>query len=273
MANIKKYSINSATAIIRHCERTAASHSNRQIDVTKTKDNYSLWPIERPDRLVLGQGAEGQSSAKYAQRRLRKRLEDVSCLARKDVNVLCDWVIHLGADVGDDYWDHRDFFMATVRFMCRTYGEENIIFAWVHNDEVNPHIHIGFVPVVKKKLKLRKNASEETRREYEKAVSEGKTEVERVDANSLISRRHLQKWHVNFSEYMTKELGYDPGVRTGITEALGGNMTVEDLKHKPAGWSEARRKQAEAYHRSRRAGERSLDNLLFNAERRKLPRK
>ena len=140
-----------------------------------------------------------------------------------------------------------------MRYIARTYGAENIIFAWVHRDEGAPHIHIGFVPVIKKRLKLRKNASEASRRDYEKAVQEGKNWVDRVDADSLINLAHLKNWHSNFSRYMTEELGYDPGVHTGITQALGGDLTVQQLKRKSPRWAEKRRMQTEAFHEKRKA--------------------
>ena len=110
MANIEKYTMSGALAIIRHCERTAATHSNENIDMARTVNNFSLWPPGRPDRMIFGQGVEGQSSAKYAYGRLKKRLSEVSCLNRKDVNVMCDWCIHLGVDTPPGYADQREFF-------------------------------------------------------------------------------------------------------------------------------------------------------------------
>lgn len=253
MANVEKYNLHEAQAIIAHCERTAATHSNRNIDMERTEENYALWPPEAPDALLMDTGIRGQSSAKNAWRRLRKRLEEVSHLRRKDVNVLCDWCIHLGVDTLPGYENTRDFFKACVRYISELYGAENIVYAWVHMDEETPHIHIGFVPVIKKPLRLRKNASDATRKAYEEAIAAGKREVERVDANQVINLKHLQGWHPRFSSWLTSELGYDPGVHTGITEALGGDLTVKQLKKKPPGWVEARRKQTEAYHASRRA--------------------
>lgn len=253
MANLERYDMRQAQAIIAHCERTAATHSNRNIDMSRTRENYALWPPGAPDALQMDRGVEGQSMGKYAWKRLRKRLSEVSVLRRRDVNVLCDWVIHLGVDTPPGYDSSMDFFEACVRYIGQLYGSENIIYAWVHLDEGAPHIHIGFVPVTKKPLKLRKNASEETRKAYEEAVAAGKTVIEKVDAKSVITRQHLQGWHPRFSKWMTEQLGYDPGVHTGITEALGGNLSVPELKRKGPNWAEKRRKQSDAYHSARRA--------------------
>ena len=239
-----------------HHERTAATHSNKNIDMSRTKNNYALWPIDKPDQMVFDTGVEGLSSGRYAAKRLRRRLAEVSCLQRPDVNVLCEWCLHLGVDVPPGYASKRTFYEAAVRVMAAQYGPKNIIYAWVHEDEVNSHIHVGFVPIVKKPLKLRKNASAATKEAYEQAVAEGKAVIERVDANSVITRKHLQGWHGWMRRQLTTQLGYDPGIYTGITAALGGNMTVAQLKNKPEGWTEKRSAAVEAYHNARRAAAR-----------------
>ena len=266
MANLAKYNMREAQAIIVHCERTAATHSNANIDPARTKDNYALWPPNAPEQLQLDTGVVGQSSGKYAHDRLMKRLSEVSCLRRDDVNVLCSWCIHQGADVPPGREPQRAFFEGCVRYVASLYGEENIIYAWVQLDETNPHIHIGFVPVIRKELKLRKNASEKTRKAYEAAMAAGETIIERVDADKLITKQHLLSWHSGFSHWMTNYLGYDPGVHTGITEALGGNLSVEELKTKAPDWTEARKLQATAFHDARRARREgrwpTLDNRL-----------
>lgn len=253
MAQIEKYTLQQAKAIIAHAERTGATHSNENIDPRRTKDNYSLWPPGHPDQLVLDTGIEGQSSGRYAYQRLKKRLSEVSYLQRDDVNVLCSWCLHLGVDVPPGYESKRAFFEAAVRVMSHLYGEKNVLYAWVHEDEDGSHLHFGFVPVVRKPLKLRKNASEETRAEYEAAVAAGQTMIERVDANALITRKHLQGWHGWMTKQLVDILGYDPAMHTGVTQFLGGNATVPQLKKTGPHWRERRNAQVAAFHERRRA--------------------
>lgn len=275
MAQVEKYNLQQAKALIAHVERTGATHSNESINSALTKLNYNLWPPADPDKLILDTDTPGQSSGRYAWRRLEKRLSEVSRLERDDVNVLCDWCIHLGPDVPPSYESYEDFFKACVRYICRLYGAENVVFAAVHMDEETPHIHIGFVPVMKKELKLRSNASEKTKKEYEAAVAAGKTVIERVDAHAVINRRHLQSWHGGFQQFMTAALGYDPAVYTGVTEALGGNMKVSQLKKQPPDWRRKRNKAADAFHivrRAEKAGTRpSLDARQEYAEAKRNP--
>lgn len=253
MAQIEKYNLQQAKAIIAHVERTGSTHSNKNINPELTRLNYNLWPPADPDKLILDANTPGKSSGRYAWQRLEKRLSEVSRLDRDDVNVLCDWCIHLGPDVPPSYESYKDFFKACVDYICGLYGKENVVFAAVHMDEETPHIHIGFVPVIKKPLKLRSNASKKTREEYEAAVAAGKTVIEKVDAHSVINRRHLQSWHGGFQNFMTAALGYDPAVYTGITQALGGNLKVSQLKKQPKDWRRKRNRAADAFHTVRRA--------------------
>lgn len=243
MANMKKFTKMQAMAVIAHQERTGSTHSNENIDPEQTKYNYSVWPYDDPD--LVGE--------KHGWNRLTKRLSEVKHLNRKDVNVLVEWVIHLGPDVPPGYDNEEEFFRACMKYCEREYGAENICYGIVHVDEENPHLTVGFVPVVKKPLKIRKNASDAARAEYEAAKIAGKTMIEVVDANALINRKHLQGWHSGLTKYLVDELGYDPAVYTGITKDLGGNMPVKQLKRMPRDWRVQRNIRAAAFHERRRA--------------------
>ncbi len=260
MANMKKFTKMQAMAVIAHQERTGSTHSNENIDPEQTKYNYSVWPYDDPD--LVGE--------KHGWNRLTKRLSEVKYLNRKDVNVLVEWTIHLGPDVPPGYDNEEEFFRACMRYCEREYGAENICYGIVHVDEENPHLTVGFVPVVKKPLKLRKNASAATKAEYEAAVAAGKTMIEVVDADSVITRKHLQGWHGGLTNYLVDELGYDPAVYTGITKELGGNKTVKQLKRMPAKWREQRNKRVEQFHEVRRATKNNqkagLDAVIAGAD-------
>lgn len=243
MANMMKFTKMEALAVIAHQERTCLTHSNDNIDPDRTQYNYSVWPYDNPD--LVGE--------KHGWARLTKRLSQVKYLHRSDVNVLVEWTIHLGADVPPGYDNEEKFFRACMEYCEHKYGTKNICYGIVHEDEENSHLTVGIVPVVKKKRKLRDNASESAKAEYAAAIAAGNTTIEVVDANSLINRKHLQDWHGELTQYLIDELGYDPAVYTGITEELGGNMTVNRLKHMPPDWREQRNKRAAAFHEARRA--------------------
>lgn len=243
MASMMKFHKMAAMAVIAHQERTCLTHSNEMIDPERTKDNYAVWPYDEPDRV----------GEKHGWKRLTHRLSQVKHLNRKDVNVLVEWVIHLGPDVPPGFENEKAFFEACMRYCVGEYGAENICYGIVHMDETTSHLTVGFVPVVKKPLKLRKNASAATKAEYEAAVAAGKTMIEVLDADSVITRKHLQGWHGGLTQHLIQELGYDPAINTGITKALGGNMTVKQMKRKSPKWCEDRAKKVDAFHAARRA--------------------
>lgn len=271
MAQVEKYTLQQAKAIIAHVERTGATHSNDRIDPDRAERNYALWPRDNPDKLILDDPEHpGRSSGRYAFQRLKKRLSEVSMMDRDDVNVLCSWCMHLGKDVPPGYDTERDFFEACVRVMVERYGEENVVYAWVHDDEEGKHLHFGFVPVVWKEVKLRKNASAAKKAEYEAAVAAGQTEVERVDAHSIINWTHLKGWHGWMTQRLTQILGYDPAVHTGITKHLGENISVPDLKFKGKNWRRNRNAAVAKFHEARRAAatgtNASLDAKIYMAD-------
>ena len=61
---------------------------------------------------------------------VHKRLGEVRCLKRKDVNVLCDWVVTMPKDLADEY--REPFFKAAYNFFAEKYGHDNVVSAYVH---------------------------------------------------------------------------------------------------------------------------------------------
>ena len=64
---------------------------------------------------------------------------------RKDVNVMATWVVTVPKDLPEQ--EHKAFFQASYDFLQQRYGRENVVSAYVHMDEVTPHMHFAFVPV------------------------------------------------------------------------------------------------------------------------------
>ena len=67
------------------------------------------------------------------------------------MNVLCSWVVTVPKDVPEA--EYEKFFHATYDFLEKRYGRENVVSAYVHMDEITPHMHFAFVPVVYDKRK------------------------------------------------------------------------------------------------------------------------
>lgn len=151
--------------------------------------------------------------------------DDVKCLNRKDVNVMCDVVVTVPQDLPKE--QHKLFFEASHSFLCQRYGiktefgnYDNILCSEVHLDETTPHMHFAFIPVVKEK-------------KIDKKTQEEKT-IYRVNAKKVVSRSDLRTLHPDMSDVMKKTFGRDIGIENGITKQNGGNQTVEQLKYKTA---------------------------------------
>lgn len=61
---------------------------------------------------------------------------------------MADWVITAPPSIVDSEITD-EFFYKIYRFLANRYGRKNVVSAFVHLDEISPHIHFAFVPVTK----------------------------------------------------------------------------------------------------------------------------
>lgn len=194
MANLQKYTMGAAGHMFAHYGRQqgeAVERSNKSIDDSRTHLNYDL---------------SGHSGPQME--RLKKRLSEVKHLdltKRKDINVMCTWVITLPENVPPERAE--EFFKAAYDFCQGRYGQENVISSWVHMDETTPHMHFCFVPV-----KRDANGSE------------------RLCAKEVIDRIELKKFHPALQKHCEDVMGQPVAVLNGAT--AGGNLTILELKQK-----------------------------------------
>lgn len=160
---------------------------------------------------------------------IRKRCSEVKLQNRKDVNVMCSWVLTAPKDLSE--MEQKDFFKASYEFMAKRYGEENVISAYVHLDEASPHIHFAFLPVCEDKKKG----------------------GFKVSAKEVITKKDLQTFHQDLSEHLENALGHSVGILNGATK--DGNKSISELKEKTA------RERAEKADREAVKKEKRLENL------------
>ena len=118
-------------------EREGVSHTNPDIDWSKTEQNYQLH-----EPALHARGT-------YA-RRIDDRLREAGIArVRKDAVKLCGIVIssdrEFFAQLSAE--QQREFFQRSYDFMVARYGKENILSAVVHMDETTPHMHLYLVPI------------------------------------------------------------------------------------------------------------------------------
>lgn len=161
---------------------------NQDIDAERTHLNYNLAPSRN-----ISQGEF-----------VKQRCSEVYCLNRRDVNVMCSWVVTLPKEVkGKD--DTEYFFKKAYEFLEKRYGKENVVSAFVHMDEKTPHMHFAFVPVV----------YDEKKKRY------------KVSAKECISKNELCKFHEDLQNYFDTTYLSCKILNEATKE---GNKSIKELK-------------------------------------------
>ena len=197
MANRQKYTRAAIGHLCAHYAREKdkdgnyIKFGNQDIDITRTHLNYNLAEEDQKEKQLDF---------------INKRMKDLKCLNRKDVNVMITWVITLPQEMnGKSDEEKKRFFRKSYEFLKNRYGAENVISAYVHMDEGQPHMHFAFTPVM-----------------YDK-----KKDRYRFNAKLVGSRQDLQSFHKDFDKHLEKEMGYKTGVINGVTEI---NLSTKELK-------------------------------------------
>lgn len=180
------------------------SHTNPDIDFSKSGQNYDLHPAQngnfyqavkeridqlelkravRKDAVVMAQVLVTSDGGFFTS--LADRTADRLMSANHEVYAsglpFTESEIQR-ASIGKDAT--REFFQKAYDFLADRYGRENVISATVHMDEKTPHMHFNFVPV---------------------------TEDGRLSAKDVLSRQRLIEQQTAFYEQVGKEYGLQRG--------------------------------------------------------------
>lgn len=189
MANVKHFHRTAVRSILNHVTRTD-NYSNKDIDTSRSKYNYSLTNHDPHEAY-------------------KRRLSEVHCLNRANVNTLSSWCVTLPKGVKKE--DQKKFFEETVKFLKNRYGERNCVSAEVHYDETTPHLHYCFIPVVFDEKKQR----------------------EKVDRKSIFTLKELKTFHNDLQSHITQALGYEVPILNGELKNRK-NLSIGELKEKTA---------------------------------------
>lgn len=240
MAHVMKHTRASCGHMFAHFDRRAANISNENLDRTRTHLNYNLAIHQQMD--------QGEF--------VRQRCSEVRCQNRKDVNVMVSWVVTAPKDLPEA--EYKDFFKATYDFLENRYGAKNVVSAYVHMDEVTPHMHFAFVPVYLKERELFEGSGAFV---YD----------ERLSAKNVVDRNDLRTFHNGLQKYIERELGHSVSILNEATRE--GNKSIEELKRQSATERlQEAEKQAEAIISKANQEEQSIKtkvimhNLEFNAK-------
>lgn len=166
MAHFEKFQAPALGNMCAHYERRPElerGYERDNIDPERTALNYNLAPARESQVAFVNQ--------RIAELNLKRA-------PRKDAVRMVDCVVtqpkSLDASLGPE------FFQACYNHMAEQFGPENVVSAYVHLDESQPHMHFAFVPV---------------------------TQDGRLSAKSVLTRSMLQRFHPDLQKACEQALG------------------------------------------------------------------
>ena len=137
----ENHKMNAVPLLERHNERLNRNYSNKDIDLSRTSENYHLKKIQ-----------DETYQQEFERIRTRQELKgNLRLHGEKQSTVLCEFVITSDKDFFDRLGKERTrrFFEDAYDFItAKVGGEQYILSAVVHMDEATPHMHVAFIPVI-----------------------------------------------------------------------------------------------------------------------------
>ena len=130
-----------------HILRAKKSRSNPDIDADKTPNNYAI--------IEIGEGELNDRVARRieelpGQRTKKGKIRKIQANAVRMYDFIVTGTHEDIVTMSED--EQKKYFDDVVNFFKRKFGEKNVMYAVVHNDERTPHLHLGLVPEFKGKL-------------------------------------------------------------------------------------------------------------------------
>lgn len=122
--------------IQKHNQRQGKSKTNPDIIESKTHLNFDLI---------------NEGKIKYEQTIKNKINERVKRKPRANSVVLSEFLVTATPEYIQNLspQEQKKYFSSSLEFIQKKYGVENVLYATIHQDEANPHMHVGIVPITK----------------------------------------------------------------------------------------------------------------------------
>ncbi|UMZ36134.1 MobV family relaxase [Priestia megaterium] len=166
---MQKFHKDAILGIQKHNQREGENSKNKDIDSTRTMFNYDFV---NEDKIKYHEEIKKMTATRVK----RKIRNDAVLVAEFFVSASPEYMHAMSPD------EQSKYFEASLDHIAGKYGQQNILYAVVHNDEATPHMHVGFVPIT------------DDRRLAAKEYFHGKTKIRRIQDD--------------FHNYMNKR-GYD----------------------------------------------------------------
>ena len=194
-----------------HNQRERESRTNPDIDPDRAHLNYDLLHQEKIDynkhvKAII-------ESQKVSERKTRK-----DAVLVNELLVTSDRKFFDGLDPAEQ----KRFFEESHNLFSERYGEQNIAYATVHNDEKTPHMHLGVVPMRDGKLQgknvFNRQELQWMQEEFPKHMQSLGFEVERGIASD--------RKHIEMSRFKALTLNEEIKTLEKETEALRNALTA-----------------------------------------------
>lgn len=197
MARLDKWKRKQMAPIVKEATRQLSSYKNK-VDLSRSHMNYTL----------VG-GEDYKSIAQSVDKRIRDVMgSKIKAQTKANMRPLGTWVITLPQELkGLPEEEQRRFFEVCTDFVKNRYGEDNVAYAIVHNDETTPHIHIGVIP----------------------ACVSRKTGKMTVSAASMFDKNDLNTYHDDLDAVIAREFGQAGLMKNGRTK---GNYTLDEMNER-----------------------------------------
>lgn len=253
MANLSGFDSTSFVNMINHYSRHDGDreqdqyrYRNQSIDKSRTHLNYQVGVVRSdPKRFV-------ESAIKSVDTKLRS--------GKKATNVLSDWVVTLPKNELLNGRE-KEFFEQVYKHLVNQVKEENVVGAYIHMDEAQPHMHFAFLPIVQSpvmtnnKSKPLKNRDGTVKRDRKGTIRYERVQVMGEDGRPLFKRSFaqsriytkgvLKEFHPQLEKALSDHFGFrvgieleDPGVkqlsRLDQRDYIAAKRTLADLNGKVA---------------------------------------
>lgn len=131
---MQKFNMSAVQGIQKHNQRQGKSNSNKDVDYERSHLNYDLINDRKLqyERIIKDEIAE---------RVARKPRANSVVLSEFLVTASPEYMQSLTED------EQKRYFEKSLDFIRERYGERNTLYAVVHQDEANPHMHVGVLPI------------------------------------------------------------------------------------------------------------------------------
>lgn len=134
------HKMNAVPLLERHNERRNKNYSNKDIDLSRSSENYHLKSIQ----------AETYQKEFERIRQKHNLKGNLRLSGEKQSNVMCEFVITSDKEFFERLGNERTrkFFEDAYNFVTAKVGEDFVVSAVVHLDEATPHMHVTYIPVI-----------------------------------------------------------------------------------------------------------------------------